>query len=377
MHRLKFGDFSMTEVKDKEVKELVFSETKIAEKKDLEKDFLELLKMISPGTSIRSALDDLLNAHMGALIVFENEQSKSVIEKGFKINSKFSPQKLVELSKMDGAIILSHDGKKILYVNTLLFPSVEISTKETGTRHKAAERTAKQTNALVIAVSERKNKVTIYWGEMRYELKESSEILRRASETLQVLEKQREIFDYLMANLNILEMGGLVTINDVCNVLQRLEIIKRISTIVKRYLIELGKEGVIISMRLKELIGNLGKEEETILKDYLDAKAAEAGEILEKMNFDFLLESSNISRMLFEELYDKPIFPKGCRLLSKTKLLDRHIMSLINTFGNFNSIISAKNEELLPIFEKTEMVEYFNKEISKLREKVLMGKDMR
>ncbi len=367
----------MTEVKDKEVKELIFSETKIAEKKDLEKDFLEFLKMISPGTSIRSALDDLLNAHMGALIVFENEPAKNVIEKGFKINAKFSQQKLVELSKMDGAIILSNDGKKILYANTLLFPSVEISTKETGTRHKAAERTAKQTHALVIAVSERKNKVTVYWGEMKYELKESSEILRRASETLQVLEKQREIYDYLMANLNILEMGGLVTINDVCNVLQRLEIIKRISSIVKRYLIELGKEGIIISMRLKELIGNLNKEEEIILKDYLDARAMESAETLEKMNFDFLLESSNISRLLFEELYDKPIFPKGYRLLSKTKLLDRHIISLINTFGNFNTIISAKNEELIAIFEKNEMVEYFYKEITKLREKILMGKDMR
>ena len=149
----------MTEVKDKEVKELIFSETKIAEKKDLEKDFLEFLKMISPGTSIRSALDDLLNAHMGALIVFENEPAKNVIEKGFKINAKFSQQKLVELSKMDGAIILSNDGKKILYANTLLFPSVEISTKETGTRHKAAERTAKQTGAIIIAVSERKNKI--------------------------------------------------------------------------------------------------------------------------------------------------------------------------------------------------------------------------
>src|SRR3990167_1021232 len=206
----------MTEVKDKEVKELIFSETKISEKKDAEKDFLDVLKMISPGTSIRSALDDLLNAR------------------------------------------------------TLLFPSVEVSTKETGTRHKAAERTAKQTRALVIAVSERKNKITVYHKEMRYELKESSEILRRASETLQVLEKQREIFDYLLSNMNILEMGGLVTINDVCNVLQRLEIIKRISSIVKRYLIELGKEGTVISMRLKELLGNLNNDEEMILKDYFD-----------------------------------------------------------------------------------------------------------
>src|SRR3989344_2503907 len=319
----------MTEVKDKEVKELVMSETKIAEKKDFEKDFLEVLKMISPGTSIRSALDDLLNAEMGALIVFENELTPGITEKGFRINSRFSPQRLVELGKMDGAIILSKDGKKILNANALLFPSVEITTKETGTRHKAAERTSKQTRALVIAVSERKNKITVYWGDMRYELKESSEILRRASETLQVLEKQREIYDYLLTNLNILEMGGLVTINDVCNVIQRLEIIKRISGIVKRYLIELGKEGIVISMRLKELIGNLNKEEEIILKDYLDARAMSSIDILEKMNFDFLLESGNIANVLFGEQYDRTLNPKGWRLFSRTKILERYVNALV------------------------------------------------
>ena len=367
----------MTEVKDKEVKELIFSETKISEKKDAEKDFLDVLKMISPGTSIRSALDDLLNARMGALIVFENDMTQNVTEKGFRINSKFSQQKLVELSKMDGAIILSRDGKKILYANTLLFPSVEVSTKETGTRHKAAERTAKQTRALVIAVSERKNKITVYHKEMRYELKESSEILRRASETLQVLEKQREIFDYLLSNMNILEMGGLVTINDVCNVLQRLEIIKRISSIVKRYLIELGKEGTVISMRLKELIVNLNKEEETILRDYFGSRYSEAIEMLEKMNFDFLLESSNISRMLFEELYDKQVYPLGFRLLGKTKILERHTAELVSRFGNLSGILSAKHEELILVFEKADMIEFFNKEVGRLREKILMGKDMR
>ncbi|MBI2043587.1 DNA integrity scanning protein DisA [Candidatus Pacearchaeota archaeon] len=367
----------MTEVKDKEVKELVISETKIAEKKDFEKDFLEVLKMISPGTSIRSALDDLLNAEMGALIVYENDFTPNVTEKGFRINARFSSQRLVELAKMDGAIILSKDGKKILHANALLFPSVEIPTKETGTRHKAAERTSKQTKALVIAVSERKNKITVYLGDVKYELKESSEILRRASETLQVLEKQREIYDYLLTNLNILEMGGLVAVNDVCNVIQRLEIIKRISGIVRRYLIELGKEGIIISMRLKELIGNLSKDEEIILRDYFSSKYLSAMDMLEKMNFDFLLESGNISRLLFEELYDKPISPQGIRLLGKTKIPERHVNELIVKFSNLNEILSARNDDLIAIFEKQETIEFFNKEINRLRERVLMGKDMR
>jgi diadenylate cyclase len=366
----------MVEIGDKEIKDLVIFETK-TDKKDTEKDFLEILKVISPGTSIRSGLDDLLNARMGALIVFENESTRGVTEGGFRISSKFSPQKLVELAKMDGAIILSRDGKKILHANTLLFPSVEISSKETGTRHKAAERTAKQTKALVISVSERKNKITVYWGDMRYELKESSEILRRASETLQVLEKQREIYDYLIVNLNILEMSGMLAVNDISDILQRMEIIKRISTLVKRYLIELGREGTVISMRLKELTGNLNKEEDIILKDYFGEKHQNALDILEKMNFDFLLESQNISRMLFEELYDKSISPRGLRLLSKTEILERHINHLISKYKNLNEILSAKDDELTDVFETKEQIDFFNKEINRLREKVLLGKNIR
>jgi diadenylate cyclase len=130
-----------------------------------------------------------------------------------------------------------------LYGNSFLSPNPEISTRETGTRHKSAERTAKQTGAIVIAISERKKKITIYQGDNRHELRESSEILRRAAETLQILEKQRESFNEAIMNLNLMELQRIVTVKDVCGVIQRFEIIKRISETVKRYLIELGKEG--------------------------------------------------------------------------------------------------------------------------------------
>ena len=148
-------------------------------------------------------------------IVFDNGKvGRELIEGGFKIGTKFSSQKLVELAKMDGAIILSKDGKEILYANTLLTPEIAIHTKETGTRHKAAERIAKQTKTIVLAVSERKNKISLYQGDTTYELQNSSEILRRASETLQILEKQRELFDTLLENLNDLELQKNSTIKD-------------------------------------------------------------------------------------------------------------------------------------------------------------------
>ncbi|MBU4339292.1 diadenylate cyclase, partial [Patescibacteria group bacterium] len=152
------------------------------------RDFVDVLKIFSPGTAIRSALDSILRAEIGALIVVDIENLSKIMERGFRVNSKFSPQKIVELSKMDGAIILSKDLKQILSANTLIFPDVKILTKETGARHTVAERTAKQMNTIVIAISKRKKKITIYFGELKYELEKSSEVLRRAAETLQILE---------------------------------------------------------------------------------------------------------------------------------------------------------------------------------------------
>ena len=341
-----------------------------------EKDFTDILKMFSPGTSLRTALDDLLRAKMGALIVLENDGLHQILEKGFKINSKFSSQRLVELAKMDGAIILSNDAKRILYANSLLSPSPEIPSRETGTRHKAAERTAKQVKTLTIAVSQRKNKVSIFYGDIHYELENSAEILRRASETLQILEKQREIFNDLLNNLNFLELKRNVTVNDVCLVLQRLEIIKRVSDVVKRDLIELGREGVIVNMRLKELIGNLDKEKEMIAKDYLGQDYSLSEEMLAKMDFDFLLEPINISRMLFEELHDRSISPKGLRLLSKTNLLDRYVDALVGNFKTLNKILLASDEELLNVLDNEGVVSFFKEEMYNLKEKARLGKQI-
>lgn len=362
-------------INNSEVKEVLFSEESVKQPVvEKEKDFVDVLKMFAPGTSLRNGLDDLLRARMGALIVFDNGNVSDMIDGGFKIHAKFSSQKLVELCKMDGAIILSNDAKRIIYANALLVPGTDVSTKETGTRHKAGERTAKKAKTIVVAVSERKNKISLYYGDLKYELEHSSEILRRAAETLQILEKQRETFNDLMSNFNILEINGLVTMDDVSNILQRLEIIKRISEIVKRYLIELGKEGMIVNMRLKELTGNLYKEEEIILKDYFGPLWNIKLGVLDKFNFDFLLESSNISRMIFEELHDDAISPSGLRILSKTNLLERYVLSLISKFKTLNRILGADNDELLEVLSSEEMVEFFNREVNNLKEKIMVGK---
>lgn len=346
----------------------------ISKKLQEEKDFVTILKLLSPGTAIRLALNDILRAGMGALIVIESENLFEIVEKGFKINTKFSSQKLVELAKMDGAIILSNDIKKILYANAYLFPDTKISTRETGTRHKSGERTAVQANTIVLAVSERKNKITLYYKNMRHELEPSSEILRKATETLQILEKQVEIFEDTLVHLNILEINNQVTISDICHILQKIAIIKRVSEMVKRYLIELGREGIIVSMRLKELTKNLPQNREMILKDYFKSEFNKIDIILEGMNFDFLLETSNLSKSLFEEVHDKSISSEGLRILSKTNLLEKDIYILIQNYETLDKIFQANKESLIKIFEDENIIEPLIKDLETLKDKILAGK---
>ncbi len=340
-----------------------------------EESFLDVLKIFSPGTSMRTALDDILRARMGALIVFEADGLNGVMDGGFRINCKFSAQRLVELAKMDGAIILSSDLKKIIYANTLLVPKGSYKTVETGTRHKAAERTSKQLGTIVVAVSERKNKITLYWKEYKHVLQRSSEILRRATETLQILEKQKEIFDSLMQHLNVLEITDLASSNDVCNVLQRMEIIRRISDNVKRYLVELGKEGIIVSMRLKELTKNISSDKSKIIEDYFDDKD-KINSLLEGMNFDFLLETSNIMRILFNELHDKSVYPRGRRILSKTEFLDKDLDLVVSHLKTLGKIFDSEKEDFEKVFGEKSLVESFRNSIKGLKEKILEGKIM-
>ena len=357
-------------------KEEIKTESKkpTSEKKEDKRTLVDVLKIFSPGTAIRTAIDDLLNANMGALIVFEKDGLFDIVDGGFRINCRFSPQKMVELAKMDGAIIVSGDLKRILYANVLLSPSVRISTKETGTRHKAAERTSKQFKTIVIAVSERKKKITLYFGEEVHYLEETAEILRRAAETLQILEKQKDIFDDLLSHFNVLEITNLTTMSDVCSVLQTAEIIRRISENVKKYLVELGKEGIIVSMRLKELTKNLSRERDSILRDYFGSGRLKKDEILKNMNFDFLLESSNILRMFFGDTHDKPVISKGTRILGKTSLLAKDIKILTDSFKTLDRIFNLDRSSLNNVFRNENLISSFMGDMKNLKEKILMGK---
>ena len=332
---------------------------------------LEILRKLSPGTGLREGLNDILSGGMGALIVISNPNSSNIFEGGFNVDCDFSSKRLAELAKMDGAIILSEDFKKILYANTLLVPDRTISSSETGTRHQAGERTAKQIDGLVIAVSERKGKISVYYGNSRYVLQNTEELLRRATETLRILEKQREVFDDLLVNLNVLEVTNLVSVADICTILQRTEMIRKMADIINEYIVELGRDGIIVRMRMREVTKDIEEEEAFIIKDYL-SDPSRINEFFDDLSFEGLLDAENIAKLLFEESSEVRISPNGYRILSKTSLVQDEFDCLIQEFKNFDGIINSNEDKLRTILNGR--TEIFQKELEKLKEQIMVGK---
>lgn len=338
----------------------------------LDKTFLDYLKKVSPGTSLRTVINDLLRSDLGALIVVDSPEIQSMIEGGFRVNCRFTSQRLFELCKMDGAIVLSSDFKRILHANVLMTPDNTIHTNETGTRHKAAERTAKQANTFVIAVSERKKKTTLFFGKTRYFLKNSNDLLNDVSSNLQVLEKQREMFDELITKLNILEMSALVSVSDVCKVIQRAEMIIKISETIKRYFSELGTEGNVMNMRFKELTKGVEKTESEVIRDYSTLSLKKTKKLLENMTFDGLLDLEAIARLLIEKSLEETISANGYRFLSHIELNEKEISELVEKLTSLDGLFDAKVEDLEPILGNR--AEFARGEINNLREQVLSGK---
>jgi len=319
---------------------------KIIEKKEFnnkvpDEEFYSILRLVSPGTSLRTGLNGIVSSGKGALIVAENEELFSIMDGGFRINAKFSPQRIVELSKMDGAIILSRDMRRIDLVNVQLSPSIKIKTSETGTRHKAAERTAKQIGSLVIAVSERKKEITIFYKNRKHVLKSTSDILRKSSEDIQILERQKELFDNYLERLNKIEIRNYVSLHQAIKTIQKGKVIQKISEDLKKTIIEIGTEGTLLKTRLKEILMDVEKETNLIIKDYANIDSKRSILILDELSYEELLDKEKVFNAL--DCIGKPAPPelKGWRILSKTSLTEAEIAKLIREIGKLEEILKC------------------------------------
>mgnify|MGYP004571353313 CR=1 FL=1 len=327
-------------------------------RKKTENPITEILKMIAPGTPIRDGLENILRAKTGALLLItdNNEIIKEVVDGGFAINEEYSSSKLYELAKMDGAIILSGDLKRILFANAQLIPSREIETRETGTRHRTAERTAKQTGELVISISQRRNIITIFKGNDRYILEDTDVVLNKANQGVQTLERYKKVFDNKLSILNEYEFNDIVTLENVIVAIQRAEMVMRIVEDIQSQIYELGNDGRLVKMQLEELIGGVEKEKLLIIKDYLAVtkKKKTPETVMEELSeipYEELTKQVTVAKLLGYENFDNydevGVYTRGYRILSKIPRMPSNIVeNLVLSYKSFQHILAADIESL-------------------------------
>src|SRR2546429_5490820 len=244
---------------------------------------VKALEMVAPGSALREGLDHILHARTGALIcIGDNDELSFLYSGGVRIDVDYTPALLYQVAKMDGAIILSSNATKISWANVQLMPDPTILSLETGTRHRTAERVSKQTGALVIAISQRRDVVSLYVEGSKYILEEIPIVLAKANQALATLEKYRSRLEQVSTRLTALEFEGGVTLHDVLTVLQRAELVTRMAVEIERYIVELGTEGRLIEMQLEETMVGVAADKSALLHDYL----AESSDVAFAMALD-------------------------------------------------------------------------------------------
>jgi len=319
--------------------------------------FRATLAAVAPGTPFRDGLERILRGHTGALIVVGHDKVvEEICTGGFQLDVQFSATRLRELAKMDGAIVLSSDLTRIVRAAVHLVPDPTIPTEESGTRHRTAERVARQTDLPVISVSQSMRIIALYVAGRRYVLDDSAAILSRANQALQTLERYKLRLDEVAGTLSALEIEDLVTVRDAISVLQRLEMVRRIADEIEGYVVELGTDGRLLSLQLEELMAGVETERELTVRDYLPASAKVASPVevltdLAAMSPTDLLDLTVLARALGfgagADSLDRQISPRGYRMLAKIPRLPRLIVDrLVDHFATLQKLLAAGVDDL-------------------------------
>lgn len=328
-------------------------------KRKTEEDlYHEALHMLSPGSLVREAVAYIIQSQTGALICFGSPKRLNALsEGGVDINAPMTPQLLYELCKMDGAILLNNDGSIILGANKFLKPKSTTSSLETGTRHRTAERMAKQAKCVVVAVSARRSSVTLFVGGRKHSMDSIATLLNRSSQLLQMLEKFISALKSDMQDLSTREFQDMVTIFDVCRGVQRYERVMRVAREIKPYIIELGIEGRIVEMQLQELMTPVA-DAELVIRDFYRQKGKlsynQISEKLSELDTDDLTSLGNISQLLGYSSnlrsVDTYLSTRGYRVLTQTNRLTPQIIeNLVDNFGTLQQIIRAPKVDLVEV----------------------------
>ncbi len=314
------------------------------------------LSLIAPGSPFREGLDRVLQSGRGGLIVIgDGPEVLNICSGGFLLDAAFSPQRLSELAKMDGAIIMASDVSRIARANVHLVPNPNVPTSETGTRHRTAERVARMLDTPVVAVSESRKQIQVYVGDQVRQILSTSRLLERSNQALQTLERYRARLYQVSRKLTALEAQDLVAIRNVVEVLQRIEMVTRIATEIEHNLVELGTDGRLVRLQLEELMEGVDDDRRLILTDYLlpnsDMSPEEAMKALTELNDEALFDDLRMARSLHligpSNDLDETVEPRGFRLLSKLPHINEaHVLRVVDHFGSLRKILGATVEEL-------------------------------
>lgn len=311
----------------------------------------DALARVAPGTPLRTGLDSIVAAKTGGLIVVgEQARVAALCDGGFVLDTPFTPQRLFELAKMDGAIVLDADAATILRANVHLQPDPRLPAVETGMRHRTAERVARQTGALVISVSQRRDIVTLYLRDEHRALDDIRVLLARADQALQTLQRYRTSFDQVAGRLTGLEFEDLATLGDVAGVVVRGSMVARVAAEVSRYIAQLGDEGRLVRMQAEELTAGIDDEFIMLLKDYVvdpSVRTAVATRLaLAVMGDDDLTDPVAIAHALgypgAAEGLEHHVVPRGYRVLRRVHGLRAPVIGkIVEQFGSLPQLMAA------------------------------------
>ena len=319
-------------------------------------ELLAALRRIAPGTDLRQGMDDIIRSREGALIVIGDPNELSFLfSGGIRLDVPFTGQLLYEVAKMDGAIIVNPPLSKLAYANVQLMPDPTIASVETGTRHRTAERVAKQTGALVISISQQRSTISVYVGPTRYQLDAVADVLAKTNQALATLETYGQRLQQVLTRLTALEFQNAVVLEDVLVVLQRAEMTTRMAAEIERDCVELGAEARLIRMQLHELVGEVPAERSMVARDYHadgpGPRAELALEGLHALPYRHLLESERIAELLAfpREVnpLDHSVAPRGFRILARIpRLPDAVVKKVVGDLGDLDSIVRASQRDL-------------------------------
>jgi diadenylate cyclase len=320
---------------------------------------LRAIDAVAPGTALREGLDNIVHARTGGLIVVgETEDFAFMLSGGIKLDTDYTPAMLYQVAKMDGAILINSDATTISWANVQMMPDPTIHSSETGTRHRTAERISKQVDALVIAISQRREVVSLYLDGVKYILQDIPTVLAKSNQALATLDKYRSRLDALSHRLNRGEFSDSVVLYDALAVLQRSELVSRMAVEVERYIVELGTEGRLIEMQLEETMVGVAANRTALIRDYiiddteesLDLVTSEIASLSHQDVLDFgrLAEILGYDRKV--NTLDFPIQPRGYRLIGQVPRLPRLVVQkIVHQFGSLDAVLGADDDELAAV----------------------------